>query len=36
MYLCMYVFMYKGMILKDRTGHLDYFLQKSFRYRHHL
>ena len=26
----------KGLVLKDGTEHLDYLLQKSFRYEHHL
>ena len=26
----------KGMLLKDGTEHLDYLLQKPFRYEHHL
>ena len=26
----------KGIVLKDRTEHLDYLLQKSFLYKHHL
>ena len=26
----------KGMVLKDGTEHLDYLLQKPFRYEHHL
>ena len=26
----------KGIVLKDRTEHLDYLLQKSFPYKHHL
>ena len=26
----------KGMVLKDGTEHLEYLLQKSFRYEHHL